>query len=452
MIYKAPFYLDPAILRTYTPEQWEQRQRIDLLRIIILSFLCFEALLICFSLLVPRVPHMIRVAQGEQFALGIMCLIFSSRRFATYASFFYEFGSLSVVILLAWDDPSGLNQRSVLLYSLISLIIFGTGLLLPPRTILPTTLVIMSIALGSVLLQPVTVPQPRTIVNAHAIAFFTLLFLYSFTLILTQIFTRNARTSMQVLLLAFERERELEAMTEEFLHIASHELRAPLTPIILTSGLIKQRSSQPDRYAEIMPLSDNLVHHARRMSEMVEVLLDSTRIHAGKFDITLTVCDVATVIRDAVATQQIQWPHEIVLSGTECAIQGNVDPQRLWQLTTNLLNNALKYSPKTTMVEVVVTVEQSASDTLDWLNLRVTDHGPGIAPAHVAHLFDRFYRGAYGDGSSSIEGLGLGLYICHAIVEAHAGTIEVESAIGVGTTFRVALPLSPNSSATSHSP
>ena len=83
------------------------------------------------------------------------------------------------------------------------------------------------------------------------------------------------------------------------------------------------------------------------------------------------------------------------------------------------------------------------SDTV-WLQMRVRDQGPGIPPEHVAHLFDRFYRGAYGEpsnGKGQVDGLGLGLYICSAIVTAHGGTIAVESTVGVGTTFVVNLPL-----------
>lgn len=441
VIYKAPFSFDSTAMLTYTPAQWEQRRRIDLLRIIILTFLGVEICLGTITVILGHVPSVIRFAQGGQFLLGIGCLLLSSRRYAAVASFIYEFGSFVTILFLVWSDPGGLNQRSLLIYSMIALIIIGTGLVLPLRAIVPTSLCLMGIALLSVLIEPIKTPVPSTIVNPHLLAFFTLLPLYAFTLILTQIFTGNTRASTSVLLLAYERERVLEAMTEEFLHIASHELRAPLTPIILTSSLIKQRSNQPDRQGEIVPLANDLVNHARRMSEMVEVLLDSTRIHAGKFDITRIPCDVANIMQDAVTTQQMQWPHQIRLEGAAHPIQGVVDPQRLWQLTTNLLSNALKYSPKTSVVEVAVAVAHAAPDTTDWLHLSVTDHGAGIAPEYVAHLFDRFYRGAHADSVSHVDGLGLGLYICHAIVTAHGGTIEVESVVGTGTTFRVALPL-----------
>jgi signal transduction histidine kinase len=113
----------------------------------------------------------------------------------------------------------------------------------------------------------------------------------------------------------------------------------------------------------------------------------------------------------------------------------DADPLRLEQVVTNLVDNAIKYSPDGGAVEVRLT---KAPD--DALVVSVSDHGLGIAPEHLPHLFERFYRAE--SGSRTIKGVGLGLYICRSLIEAHGGAMWVESHVGVGSTFSFGLPAS----------
>jgi signal transduction histidine kinase len=442
IIAHAPFQFDLAQFATHTPDEMEQQRRVALLRAVILSFFAYELVLSLVTAFTPYFPPMVRWAELGEIITWTMSLVLSYHHQATLAAALFVYGSFLWLMFLAWTDPGGLNQRSIVTYCLVTLIFIGSGLLLAPHAARLASGIMAVIALGSVWLQPLKTPVSPTIRLPHSIAFFSLLFLYAFTAILTQMYTRSARTSMAALQQAYERERQLEAMAEEFIHVASHELRAPLNPIIFTSGIIKQRLSKPERLAEVPPLVDELMGHAKRMSDLVGTLLDSTRIHAGRFIINPAPCDAAQIIRAAVTNQEQQWQRTVTLQGVETAIPAVLDETRLWQLVTNLVGNALKYTPENTLVVVAVDVTQKAATTQEWLSLRVQDQGPGIAAAHLPHLFDRFYRGVGAESAENRkEGLGLGLYICQAIVAAHGGTIAVDSVIDQGTTFLVELPL-----------
>ncbi len=442
-IYRAPFQLDPTIVLTFTPAQLADKRRMELFRVTILSFLVFEIGLVAVFIFVRHVPVPFRLAELSQIPLGIACFAFSYGRYAQYATFVYAFGSLGSILLFTWTDPEGLNVRSILIYSLVALIILGSGLVIPPQRTLFVIALLMFIALANVWFEPIRSSIPSTVVAPRLLIFFALLFLYTFTAILTQIYVRSMQSSVSILARAYEHEQRLEAASEEFIHIASHELRTPLTPILLIGQRMEDVLQQQGEHSVLLPLTQELLSDARRMDDSIGVLLDSTQIHVGHFLVEREICDVAEVIRHAVTQQQRQWERLVTLSGVEHPIMGTVDRQRIWQLVSNLVNNACKYSPESTPVEVTVQIRRAESSQTGWLHLRVRDHGPGIPPEQRDRLFDRYYRGITAESRADQrrEGLGLGLYICAAIAKAHDGTIRVESRAGDGSTFVVDLPL-----------
>lgn len=226
--------------------------------------------------------------------------------------------------------------------------------------------------------------------------------------------------------------RRLETVRREFVANVSHELRTPLTSIramveTLEAGAIDDRALSMDFMGRI-------VHEIDRLTELVEDLLDLARLEAGRTKLRYASVDVRDIIRESVGrleTQlnRAQLTSELELGGSFEPIQA--DAARVEQVLINLVHNAIKFTP------VGGTITLRAYQSPQFTTLEVQDTGVGIAPSDQIRLFERFYKS---DRARRSEGTGLGLAIAKHIVQAHGGTISVESAIGVGSTFRIQLP------------
>jgi signal transduction histidine kinase len=168
------------------------------------------------------------------------------------------------------------------------------------------------------------------------------------------------------------------------------------------------------------------------MERLVADLADVLSLEAGHVEVRRQPTDLVALTRAfvAAAAEQSQR-HRVRLEAPAEPVVGEWDGERLGQVLQNLLGNAIKHLPSGGIV--VVAIEPRASEAL----LSVRDDGPGIAPEHLSRLFDRFYRAGSG---TRTPGLGMGLYIARMLVEAHGGRIWVESALGKGSAFFVALP------------
>jgi signal transduction histidine kinase len=172
------------------------------------------------------------------------------------------------------------------------------------------------------------------------------------------------------------------------------------------------------------------VSETRRLNGLVLELLDAARAEQGRILGTLDLIDLPTLLRDAAARLSTNR-HPVHLSG-DAELLVELDPMRVDQVATNLIENAIKYSPEGGPIDVRAWQDGGRA------YFSVTDRGIGIPTADLPHVFDRFHRGANVD-DRQFAGMGLGLYICRAIVEAHHGEISVVSR--EGTTFTVRLPL-----------
>jgi signal transduction histidine kinase len=168
------------------------------------------------------------------------------------------------------------------------------------------------------------------------------------------------------------------------------------------------------------------------LTGLLDLLLDFSRVEAGRLDLERRPLNLTPLIESLVGEAQATTErHKILYLGHD-HIEGLWDEQRIEQVLRNLLTNAVKYSPG----GGVVAVEMEASDAM--VTVRVRDQGTGLPPDDLPHLFERFYRA---EGTRRLEGAGLGLYICQAIVAAHGGRIWAESdGIGRGSTFSFTLP------------
>ncbi len=223
---------------------------------------------------------------------------------------------------------------------------------------------------------------------------------------------------------------------DEFLSIASHELRTPLTPLKMQiQGVARQIDNDnvsnltPDRLIKMVETSDRQI---TRLSVLIDDLLDVTRISAGKLSLNKESFSMKEMINDVVAQYSHQFKH--AQSPVEVKIEGDMmglwDKVRIEQVIINLLTNAAKYAPKK---PILVTMKKEKY----MVKIQVKDQGPGISPENQERIFKRFERVS---DRQNIGGLGLGLYICKQIVEAHHGKIYVQSNLGEGATFTVELP------------
>ena len=226
----------------------------------------------------------------------------------------------------------------------------------------------------------------------------------------------------------------LERQKDEFLSIASHELKTPLTSLKgltqLTRRRLERTGADEVRFLELMERS------ITRMERLIKDLLDVTRIDAGRLALRLQLCDLTTLCQQAVEEQCLMSNRAIELLLPDIPIMIEIDPERINQVISNLLSNAHKYTGAECPVTLRLWQEENQAC------VAVQDEGEGIPAEALSHLFERFYRVAGTEvRSGSGVGLGLGLYICHSIIEQHHGHIGVRSQPGQGTTFWFKLPL-----------
>jgi two-component system, OmpR family, sensor histidine kinase MtrB len=217
-----------------------------------------------------------------------------------------------------------------------------------------------------------------------------------------------------------------------FLAGVAHDLRNPLSALKMSAALINSGRPLPEeRLQKTMALVRRQV---ARLDRMVGDLLDSTRIEAGRFELSLEERDVRELAREVVELYLAGGSsHDLRLVLPEEPVLLRADATRVEQVLHNLVSNALKYSPVGSRVDVLV--ERSGEEVV----LSVVDRGIGISKEELRGLFTPFRR--TGRARETAPGVGLGLSVARRIVEAHRGRIEVDSRAGVGSTFRVRLPL-----------
>jgi signal transduction histidine kinase len=240
--------------------------------------------------------------------------------------------------------------------------------------------------------------------------------------------------------------QEANRQMDTFLGMASHELKTPLASMKLGLQLQArrfQRQVQRDTEAltEFEPIIEGFVrveHQEQRLERLVDDLLDVSRIQAGKLELRSEWADLVTIAREAVEEQRQAAPTRTLLLQlpAEQPVPVDADADRIGQVVTNYVTNALKYSPDDRPVEAGINVE--GQQACVW----VRDEGPGLPPEEHERVWQRFHRvkGIEIQSGTGI-GLGLGLYLCHAIIEQHQGRVGVQSAPGQGSTFWFTLPL-----------
>jgi len=250
---------------------------------------------------------------------------------------------------------------------------------------------------------------------------------------------------------AREEMERLNRLKDEFLSLASHELRTPLSSILGNAQLLQQdlkrqmQTTSKDESGKTTTQGldqqesntlDRIISQARRMNKLIDEMLDITRIRSEVFELKKQEhVDIVALVRLVVEDYAASSDHPISLETSLKSLAITCDEARVEQVLNNLMGNAIKYSPPGK--PVVAGIEQGQSnEVIVW----VRDQGPGISQEEQAHIFDRFYR-AHAYGNPGVEGLGLGLYIAHEIVNRHGGRMWLASKPEAGSTFYFSLPL-----------
>jgi PAS domain S-box-containing protein len=230
-------------------------------------------------------------------------------------------------------------------------------------------------------------------------------------------------------------QKELEQRKDEFIGMASHELKTPITTLKARTQLLKRRLEKQGLSEAVQALA-KMEMQIDRLTRLVADLLDISKIQAGRLDYAEERIALDAFLYDIVETaQQMSATHTLCIHGASDAyVIGDSD--RLEQVFLNLISNAIKYSPLADKVDIHI------ETTRDTVTVKVQDYGVGIPTEHQSKIFDRFYR-AYDEKNKTFPGLGMGLYISAEIVKRHGGEISVDSMEGEGTIFAVSLPVAP---------
>ncbi len=235
-------------------------------------------------------------------------------------------------------------------------------------------------------------------------------------------------------------DREAARLKDQFVGLVSHELRTPLTAVLgYVELLLDEHEELTEDQREYLQIIDR---NARRQLRLVSDLLLTAQMDAGTFSISPQPVDLATIAAASLATAgPAAAAAGITLESDLAPTPAHADPLRLGQAVDNLVANALKFTDRGGTVRLVVRPQADGGG-----RLAVSDTGIGIPPDELTHLTERFYRASTAT-RRAVPGVGLGLAITRAVVEAHGGHVGVTSAVGEGTTFTVTIPAAPVSPA-----
>ena len=221
---------------------------------------------------------------------------------------------------------------------------------------------------------------------------------------------------------------EAAAAREEVLAIVSHDLRNPLSAITMGASIAQEITTDAPTRRHLGVIR----HAAERMDHMIGELLEATRLDRGKIELRREPVEARDLVEAALELFRERAKERGVTLAGDASGRVDGDRERIVEVLSNLIGNALGFTPDGGRITVHVVPAGRV------VKLSVADTGPGIAAEQLPHLFDRYWQGAR--RKKSREGLGLGLYICKRLVEAHGGTIGVDSKLGEGTTFWFTLP------------
>ncbi|HKW19866.1 MAG TPA: HAMP domain-containing sensor histidine kinase [Ktedonobacterales bacterium] len=452
-LFSAPFARDPE-LATLPLDQRERLRRGALLRLIISCLLTMQLVVGIPVAIVSGSPPLDLALQCAIVVFGAICLALNAAGRTTLAAALYIYPPMAAMVSVILQNPGGLDFRALLFYNTPVVFILVTGLLLPSSFIWLT----LALALG------VDVWGVSTLAVAPAIATMAtgepvrplvgaiLAVSYILTAILTHVFARSARAGIDAVGRAFERERELTQLKDQFIIDANHELRTPIMALYNNLELLSATLEQgdPARRARLM---QRALTAGDAVLRLLRNVLDTGALESNAPRIEPVALLLAPTVRAVLETfdpQEIGEPSLAEGMFQSRTVTVSVPPDlgvwadeaRLRQALINLISNALKYSDPGTPIEVAAyAVRKAHGQESSLIQLNVRDHGLGIPHRDQPKLFQRFVR-LERDIAGPVRGTGVGLYVCRILVMAMGGRIWVESSgvPGEGSTFCFTLP------------
>ena len=246
--------------------------------------------------------------------------------------------------------------------------------------------------------------------------------------------TRELEEQKARLKVALDKERELNGLQRQFVSMVSHEFRTPLAIIDGNAQRIMRRHDRiaPDKLLDVLGTIRTSVG---RLTNLIESVLSASRLENGSIQFRPEATDLAAMVDEIVASHQELSPgHPITADLAKLPSEVEIDGSLMRQVISNLVGNAIRYSPDGTPVHVTGDIGEDGL-----IRLAVRDQGPGIPAEECDKLFDRYYRGST---STGIIGTGIGLHLVQVLVGMHGGEVNVKSTQGEGSTFTVTFPLS----------
>jgi two-component system CheB/CheR fusion protein len=230
-----------------------------------------------------------------------------------------------------------------------------------------------------------------------------------------------------------EATRDLLNKKDEFISIASHELKTPITSLKAALQMIERITPKADETKTAFNFLQKAIKQVDKLIELIKDLLDVTKIQSGKLELKKTQFNLKELITECCEEIQSSSPnHKLSIEG-DTNFEVNADKSRLEQVIVNLLSNAVKYSPEGE--KVIIAVNKSDQG----IKIAITDFGIGIPKEKLPLIFDRFYR--VDENTQKYSGLGLGLFISSQIIRQHDSRINIKSEVGIGSTFWFILPV-----------
>jgi len=233
-----------------------------------------------------------------------------------------------------------------------------------------------------------------------------------------------------------EKLRELNELKSAFIAHVSHELRRPLNLILMGIDNLKDGILGPVKERQMQYLN-RIRSSAEGLLRMINELLDLSRIEAGRLSLNVSHFSLSEVVQQVIEETHDQWRTkelQVIYQASQDSIILQADREKLKEVLLNLMDNAIKFTPSGGRITVSTRIRDESVEMV------VEDTGVGIAPEHLEHIFERFYR-VKRTGGESPSGLGLGLNIVRSLVELHGGTVQIESQEGVGTKVTATIPL-----------
>lgn len=232
--------------------------------------------------------------------------------------------------------------------------------------------------------------------------------------------------------LELEAGKQLQQQKDDFIGVASHELKTPLTALKSSMQLLSRLTSKETFSPKVQNLLNLANSSVSKLNHLFEELLNDTRINEDQLELNKSTFILADMVNECCDHIRVMGVYEIIATG-DLNLQVYADKQRIDQVIINLVNNAVKYAPWSKAV--IVHIEKLENEA----KLSVVDKGPGIPPDKLSHLFKRYYR--IDNSGIQYSGLGLGLFISSEIIRRHGGQIGVESEVGAGSKFWFTIPL-----------